>query len=82
MKGDAVRAELSELVDRIDASENRSRRVPEQVPCLPADRPQTKAEFVIFTGLRCHGLSQVVGVCVTTAGVSPPSRRGSCWFLR
>ena len=43
MKGDAVRAELSELVDRIDASENRSRRVPEQVLRLPADRPQTKA---------------------------------------
>jgi hypothetical protein len=78
MKGQAVPAKLGEFVDCIDGGEHRAGRLPEHVTCLPADRPQTEAELVLFGGLRCHEspprwlarLRRAQRAFLTTAGVS------------
>ena len=69
VEGDAVGAQLGELVHCFDAGQHGAGRLAEQVTGLPADGPQAEAELVFAGGSDSHEAS--FGVLTMRTGVLP-----------
>ena len=80
VESDPVRAQLGQLVHGGDPGHHRPGGFAEQVPGLPANRPQPEAELVGGGGLRSHSGVLVVGLRGVGHGaerVAQPTHRGA-----